>query len=68
MTPDESITRGNRAAHGIAGGDMKAVIQPLAWGLALAAMLALASGVALDMAVHDAASEPQLQLGPMEPR
>ncbi len=31
---------------------MKAVIQPLAWGLALATILALASGVALDMAVH----------------
>jgi len=30
---------------------MKAVIQPLAWGLALASILALASGVALDMVI-----------------
>jgi hypothetical protein len=30
---------------------MKAVIQPLAWGLAMASMLALASGVALDVVV-----------------
>lgn len=30
---------------------MKAVIQPLAWGLAMASMLALASGVALDLVV-----------------
>lgn len=30
---------------------MKAVIQPLAWGIAMASMLALASGVALDMVV-----------------
>ena len=33
---------------------MKAVIQPLAWGLAMASMLALASGVALDMVVDTA--------------
>ncbi len=31
---------------------MKAVIQPLAWGLAMATILALASGVALDMAIN----------------
>lgn len=30
---------------------MKAVIQPLAWGIAMASMLALASGVALDLVV-----------------
>ncbi|MCG6539878.1 hypothetical protein MCB86_07280 [Pseudomonas sp. KSR10] len=30
---------------------MKAVIQPLVWGLAMASMLALASGVALDLVV-----------------
>lgn len=30
---------------------MKAVIQPMAWGLAMASMLALASGVALDVVV-----------------
>ncbi|HCJ28562.1 MAG TPA: DnrO protein [Pseudomonas sp.] len=33
---------------------MKAVIQPLAWGLAMASMLALASGVALDLVVDTA--------------
>lgn len=33
---------------------MKAVIQPLAWGLAMASMLALASGVALDVVVDNA--------------
>lgn len=33
---------------------MKAVIQPLAWGLAMASMLALASGVALDAVVDTA--------------
>lgn len=33
---------------------MKAVIQPLTWGLAMASMLALASGVALDMVVDSA--------------
>ncbi|GEM_PF-236892 len=33
---------------------MKAVIQPLAWGLAMASMLALASGVALDVVVDTA--------------
>ena len=33
---------------------MKAVIQPLAWGLALASILALASGVALDVVVSPA--------------
>lgn len=33
---------------------MKALIQPLAWGLALASILSLASGVALDMAVSGA--------------
>jgi hypothetical protein len=33
---------------------MKAVIQPLAWGLAMASMLALASGVALDLVVDPA--------------
>lgn len=37
---------------------MKAVIQPLAWGLALASILALASGVALDMVVSTAQAEP----------
>lgn len=30
---------------------MKAIIQPLVWGLAMASMLALASGVALDLVV-----------------
>ena len=30
---------------------MKVVIQPLVWGIAMASMLALASGVALDMVV-----------------
>ncbi|MCQ4314990.1 hypothetical protein [Stutzerimonas zhaodongensis] len=30
---------------------MKAFIQPMAWGLVMASMLALASGVALDMVV-----------------
>jgi len=33
---------------------MKAVIQPLAWGLAMASMLALASGLALDLVVDTA--------------
>ncbi|MBU0812789.1 MULTISPECIES: hypothetical protein [Stutzerimonas] len=33
---------------------MKAVIQPLAWGLAMASMLALASGVALDVVIDTA--------------
>ncbi|MCQ4242169.1 DnrO protein [Stutzerimonas stutzeri] len=33
---------------------MKAVIQPLAWGLALASILAMASGVALDMVISTA--------------
>lgn len=33
---------------------MKAVIQPLAWGVAMASMLALASGVALDLVVDSA--------------
>ncbi|MBA1261330.1 DnrO protein [Stutzerimonas stutzeri] len=33
---------------------MKAVIQPLAWGLALASILALASGVALDVVISTA--------------
>lgn len=36
---------------------MKALVQPLAWWLALAAILAMASGVAMDVAVispHDA--------------
>ncbi|WP_019340388.1 hypothetical protein [Stutzerimonas stutzeri] len=33
---------------------MKAIIQPLAWGLAMASMLALASGVALDVVVDTA--------------
>jgi len=33
---------------------MKAVIQPLAWGLTLVSMLALASGVALDVVVDTA--------------
>ncbi len=37
---------------------MKAVIQPLAWGLALASILALASGVALDMVISTAQAEP----------
>jgi|InoplaM3AM_1038557.scaffolds.fasta_scaffold33247_1 hypothetical protein len=30
---------------------MKAIIQPLIWGLAMASMLALASGVALDVVI-----------------
>ncbi|EQM76016.1 hypothetical protein [Stutzerimonas stutzeri] len=30
---------------------MKAIIQPMVWGLAMASMLALASSVALDLAV-----------------
>jgi len=39
-------------AHGLAfsraiGGDMKAVIQPLAWGIAMASILAVATGFAL---------------------
>lgn len=33
---------------------MKAIIQPMVWGLAMAAMLALASSVALDLAVSTA--------------
>lgn len=37
---------------------MKAVIQPLAWGLALASILALASGVALDMVVSTVQAAP----------
>lgn len=30
---------------------MKAIIQPMVWGLAIASMLALASNVALDLTV-----------------
>lgn len=30
---------------------MKAILQPLIWGLAMASMLALASGVALDVVI-----------------
>ena len=37
---------------------MKAVIQPLAWGLALASILALASGVALDVVISTAQATP----------
>ena len=37
---------------------MKTVIQPLAWGLALASILALASGVALDVVISTAQATP----------
>lgn len=41
---------------------MKAIFYPLAWGLATATIIALASGVALDMAASNpVAPEPQLQ-------
>jgi len=40
---------------------MKGIIQPLAWGLAVALILALASGVALELAVGNPAANAHAQ-------
>lgn len=44
---------------------MKAIIQPLVWGLAMASVLALASGVALDVVIDSATAS--VQTKPLAP-